>query len=237
MAAYSSDSEDVCVATVGSNVGAGVGVGANVGGAVGFRLGALVGPPGFYVLVGGSLAPPAPEKPEEPGDDVCAKIAKLAAENPDNICLNTFDPELYTYAVELFEAHPHAGALPRDHGARTQVAFFARVGGQSCLRRLRGGLQGARVHLGLPRRRASLHATSSQGPNYSGLRVPSLELHSMWSARSTIAALPYAGGGAGAGDAAQEPMPRLVDRARLEHVENPVDLRCDDCASSALRTT
>ena len=28
--------------------------------------GALVGPPGFYVLVGGSLAPPAPEKPEEP---------------------------------------------------------------------------------------------------------------------------------------------------------------------------
>ena len=29
------------------------------------------------------------------GDDVCAKIAKLAAENPDNICLNTFDADYY----------------------------------------------------------------------------------------------------------------------------------------------
>ena len=40
---------------------------------------------------------PAAEAPAAApaGDDVCAKIAKLAAENPDNICLNTFDADYY----------------------------------------------------------------------------------------------------------------------------------------------
>jgi len=57
------------------------------------------------LAAGGGAAPaaaapapaPAAEAPASApaGDDVCAKIAKLAAENPDNICLNTFDADYY----------------------------------------------------------------------------------------------------------------------------------------------
>ena len=48
--------------------------------------GALVGPPGFYVLVGGSLAPPAPEKAEEPA----AAAEEDAGPGPEEFAVRTW---------------------------------------------------------------------------------------------------------------------------------------------------